>query len=73
MSAVFVEDESFPDGTHVQPGTKIIKKWKVKNDGTHAWDEGTKLKMVWGNMVPVQAQVNVPHLMVRIRFYEQNS
>ena len=65
MGAEFLEDESFPDGTHVQPGTKIIKKWKMRNNGTHPWNDRTKMKMVWGSMAPEQAQVSVPHLQVR--------
>lgn len=32
LSAAFV-DENLPDGTHLQPGTKFIKHWRMKNTG----------------------------------------
>ena len=60
-----MEDVSLADGSHVQPGTKLVKKWRMLNDGTHAWDDNTYIIMVWGNMTPVQPQFPVPHLKVR--------
>ena len=41
MDAEFIKDQSIPDGTHLQPGTKFVKKWQVRNTGTHPWAEDT--------------------------------
>ena len=41
MDAFFVDDETFPDGTHVQPGSKLVKKWSMRNTGTHPWTSKT--------------------------------
>ncbi|XP_040293797.1 next to BRCA1 gene 1 protein isoform X2 [Bufo bufo] len=49
FSAVFV-DENLPDGTHLQPGTKFIKHWRMKNTGNVKWNLDTKLKFMWGNL-----------------------
>ncbi|XP_054032942.1 next to BRCA1 gene 1 protein isoform X3 [Dryobates pubescens] len=49
LSAVFV-DENLPDGTHLQPGTKFIKHWWMKNTGNVEWGSDTKLKLMWGNL-----------------------
>ena len=43
MSGEFLGDETIPDGTHVQPGTKLTKAWLLKNTGTHPWDSNTKV------------------------------
>nr|XP_048686088.1 next to BRCA1 gene 1 protein isoform X1 [Caretta caretta] len=49
LSAAFV-DENLPDGTHIQPGTKFIKHWRMKNTGNVEWNSDTKLKFMWGNL-----------------------
>ncbi|KAM8945591.1 next to BRCA1 gene 1 protein [Pelodytes ibericus] len=49
LSAVFV-DENLPDGTHLQPGTRFIKHWRMKNTGNVKWNQDTKLKFMWGNL-----------------------
>ncbi|XP_074835476.1 next to BRCA1 gene 1 protein isoform X2 [Carettochelys insculpta] len=49
LSAAFV-DENLPDGTHIQPGTKFIKHWRMKNTGNVEWSSDTKLKFMWGNL-----------------------
>ncbi|CAM5129150.1 unnamed protein product [Natator depressus] len=49
LSAAFV-DENLPDGTHMQPGTKFIKHWRMKNTGNVEWNSDTKLKFMWGNL-----------------------
>ncbi|XP_004707554.2 next to BRCA1 gene 1 protein [Echinops telfairi] len=49
LSAAFV-DENVPDGTHLQPGTKFIKHWRMKNTGNVRWSADTKLKFMWGNL-----------------------
>ncbi|XP_054252877.1 next to BRCA1 gene 1 protein [Indicator indicator] len=64
LSAVFV-DENLPDGTHLQPGTKFIKHWRMKNTGNVEWGADTKLKLMWGNLTLASSEkeyVLVPSL-----------
>ncbi|NXP75975.1 NBR1 protein, partial [Ramphastos sulfuratus] len=64
LSAVFV-DENLPDGTHLQPGTKFIKHWRMKNTGNVEWGSDTKLKLMWGNLTLASSEkkdVLVPSL-----------
>ncbi|KAK6329301.1 hypothetical protein J4Q44_G00012790 [Coregonus suidteri] len=49
MAALFL-DENLPDGTRLEPGTKFIKYWKMRNSGTINWTSETKLKFMWGNL-----------------------
>ncbi|KAL3854811.1 hypothetical protein ACJMK2_014057 [Sinanodonta woodiana] len=63
MGAQFLGDVSIPDGTTVQPGTKLLKTWKMKNNGDGPWTESTKLRHLWGNIPAVKTEVDVPHLM----------
>ena len=46
MDAEFVEDVTFPDGSHIQPSTKFVKRWQLRNIGTHAWTTNTKVSTV---------------------------
>ncbi|NXD25321.1 NBR1 protein, partial [Spelaeornis formosus] len=64
LSAVFV-DENLPDGTHLKPGTKFIKHWRMKNTGNVEWSSDTKLKLMWGNLTLASSEkkdVLVPSL-----------
>ncbi|XP_051927488.1 NBR1 autophagy cargo receptor a [Hippocampus zosterae] len=49
MAALFL-DENLPDGTRLEPGTKFIKYWKMRNSGTIGWTPETKLVFMWGNL-----------------------
>lgn len=42
MTALFL-DENLPDGTCLEPGTKFIKYWKMKNTGNISWTSDTKV------------------------------
>ncbi|XP_072343372.1 NBR1 autophagy cargo receptor a isoform X2 [Scyliorhinus torazame] len=64
LGAEFV-DENFPDGTHLQPGIKFIKHWRMKNMGNANWTSATKLQFMWGNLIlafPAKKEVSVPFL-----------
>uniref|UniRef100_A0A8C2YU72 Next to BRCA1 gene 1 protein n=1 Tax=Chinchilla lanigera TaxID=34839 RepID=A0A8C2YU72_CHILA len=64
FSAAFV-DENLPDGTHLQPGTRFLKHWRMKNTGNVNWSADTKLKFMWGNLTLASAErkdVLVPFL-----------
>ncbi|XP_022098398.1 uncharacterized protein LOC110983449 [Acanthaster planci] len=50
MDAVFVRDGNLPDDTHLQPDTKFVKSWVMKNTGPATWNKDTKLKYLWGSM-----------------------
>ena len=43
MDAKFLHDVSIPDTTTVQPGTKLLKTWKMKNAGDGPWSDATKV------------------------------
>ncbi|KAM8836345.1 NBR1 autophagy cargo receptor a isoform 2-T2 [Spinachia spinachia] len=49
MAALFL-DENLPDGTRLEPGTKFIKYWKMRNSGSISWTSETKLVFMWGNL-----------------------
>ncbi|XP_048027039.1 NBR1 autophagy cargo receptor a isoform X1 [Megalobrama amblycephala] len=64
MTALFL-DENLPDGTCLEPGTKFIKYWKMRNTGNISWTSDTKLKFMWGNLTlgaRDQKEVAVPFL-----------
>jgi hypothetical protein len=44
----FMEDITIPDGTEVQPGEKLDKRWQVRNNGTCDWDGKYTLKLIAG-------------------------
>ena len=43
MDAKFLHDVSIPDTTTVQPGTKLLKTWRMRNAGDGPWAENTKV------------------------------
>ena len=43
MEAQFIRYENIADGNHVQPGTKQVKRWLMKNTGNYVWTSGTKV------------------------------
>jgi hypothetical protein len=44
-------DETYPDGTIVQPGTTFTKSWHVQNDGTCTWDSNWQLVFYNGDLM----------------------
>ncbi|XP_033728100.1 next to BRCA1 gene 1 protein-like [Pecten maximus] len=49
FDATFLYDVTIPDDTKVQPGTKLLKTWRMKNTGSRTWNECTKLHLVYGS------------------------
>jgi len=49
--AAFVCDVTVPDGTHVNCGARIVKTWRMRNDGQEAWPEGTRLTCAGGDVL----------------------
>jgi hypothetical protein len=44
----YMEDITIPDGTEVQPGQELDKRWQVRNNGTCDWDDKYTLKLIAG-------------------------
>ena len=47
-SLIFIEDLTLPDGTVVNPGETLDKRWQVENDGTCNWEIGYTLRLITG-------------------------
>ena len=62
FNAAFIRDETVPDGTHMQPGTRFTKKWLVKNIGVRKWTIDTRLVMIEGLMNALVVTVPAPQL-----------
>jgi hypothetical protein len=44
----FISDLTIPDGTIVQPGATIDKRWSIENSGTCNWDSKYTLRLIAG-------------------------
>jgi len=62
LNAQFLEDITIVDQTEVQPELMFGKIWKMKNSGSVAWPEGTRLAFVGGDSLggPIKEGVVVP-------------
>jgi hypothetical protein len=47
--ARFIEDLTIPDGTHMDPGERIDKRWSVQNTGTCDWGPDYRLVRISGD------------------------
>lgn len=47
-SMAFVADVSIPDNTTMKPGQTFTKTWRVRNNGTCAWESGYKFNFIGG-------------------------
>lgn len=47
-SLTFLEDITIPDGTLVNPGDILDKRWLIKNSGSCNWDEEYRIKLLSG-------------------------
>lgn len=71
---LFLEDETIPDGTKVEPGTLLDKRWLVENSGTCNWNSHYRLNLIAGSeMQAVPKQALFPargssHAVIRISF-----
>jgi len=57
--ARFVSDVSVPDGSVSQPGESFIKIWRMRNEGSTAWPENTRLAFVGGDKFSAHEAVPV--------------
>ncbi len=61
--ATFVADVSVPDDSLMQPGSKFVKTWRVRNDGTCTWGPGADLHAIaytGGNQLGARSTVELP-------------
>lgn len=58
--ARFVADLSVEDGTNVIPEQNFVKIWKMRNEGTTAWPECTRLIFVGGDKISNVESILVP-------------
>ncbi|KAK6166047.1 hypothetical protein SNE40_022831 [Patella caerulea] len=62
LGGSFVRDITIPDGTAVQPGTRMFKTWRLLNTGSTAWRDTSMLRLMYGTIPAVKTEVAVPHL-----------
>lgn len=48
-SIQFISDVTIPDNTEMDAGEAFTKTWRLKNNGSCAWEAGTQLVFVTGN------------------------
>jgi len=48
-SLSYIQDLTIPDGTQVEAGASIDKRWEVLNSGTCNWGEGYTVRLVAGS------------------------
>lgn len=41
FAAGFMYDVTIPDGTSVQPGTRLMKTWRIRNAGKARWSSSS--------------------------------
>lgn len=45
---LFIQDLTIPDGTQVQPGELLDKRWEVENSGSCNWDNNYRVRLIAG-------------------------
>lgn len=64
INAELMTDVTVPDGTQMAGGTAFAKTWRMKNNGTCAWQDGTKFAYASGDLLGGPAPVAVPSVAV---------
>jgi hypothetical protein len=60
LDGTYIADVTIPDGTVLAPNAPFVKTWRIRNDGTCAWDASYQLVFSDGNQMSGPAAVNVP-------------
>jgi len=60
LKGTYIADVTIPDGTLLAPNAPFVKTWRIRNDGTCAWDAGYQLVYASGNQMRGLAAVNIP-------------
>ena len=53
---LFLDDLTIPDGTVVDPGQRLDKRWQVQNNGSCSWDVNYSIKLIAGPGMGVPVQ-----------------
>lgn len=56
---VFLSDITIPDGTIVDPGEILDKRWLVENSGSCNWDDRFSLRLIAGENMGVQPEFSL--------------
>jgi hypothetical protein len=59
LSARFVEDVTVPDDSLYNSGVKLVKTWRLRNDGECTWPAGTKWVFIGGDLLGAQSPAEV--------------
>jgi hypothetical protein len=60
-SSQFVSDVTIPDGTRVNPSVPFVKTWRMRNNGTCAWNNTYSFVRTEGTLAPSTDPVVVPN------------
>lgn len=60
LKGTFIADVTIPDGTVLAPGASFVKTWRIRNDGSCAWDAGYQLVYASGNQMSGPGSVGIP-------------
>lgn len=55
----FLSDITIPDGTIVEPGETLDKRWLVENSGTCNWDHRFSLRLIAGLNMGVETEMSL--------------
>lgn len=55
----FINDETIPDGTFIETGASIDKRWEVQNSGTCNWGEGYTIRLIGGSDMGVESPLDL--------------
>ncbi len=53
----YLSDLTIPDGSQVQPGETLDKRWEVRNSGSCNWDKRYSLRLVAGDRLGADEQL----------------
>jgi len=56
-SLTFISDLTIPDGSIIQAGASIDKRWEVENSGTCNWESGYFLRLIAGDELGAGSQL----------------
>ncbi len=65
LGATFLGDSSPPTGALVAPGAALVKRWRVRNDGTCPWTADYALVFIGGDQLGATAGVSRRHSRAR--------
>ncbi|MCO5596066.1 hypothetical protein L7F22_050124 [Adiantum nelumboides] len=59
FDARFIEDVTFSDGAELEPATQFTKIWRMQNNGTLPWPQGTQLAHIRGSTLSLMEVVQL--------------